>query len=220
MKARPLLLDLFCGAGGAAVGYHRAGFDVVGVDIAPQPDYPFRFVQADVLEPPVDLAAFDAIHASPPCQSYSAMSNRWGSDHPELISQVRALIPDSVPYVIENVEGARRDMSEPIIRLTGSMFGLPVYRPRLFELGGWYTLSTPPSGPGGSLIAVYGKPDGRRLWTHADGSELRAWASIGDGQRGLGIDWTDDWHQLREAIPPAYTEWIGEQLLVHLEAAA
>ena len=219
---RPLILDLFCGAGGAAEGYYRAGFDVVGVDNVDQPDYPFPFVQMDALRYLEDrgnyLAA--AIHASPPCQSYSAMSNRWGSDHPELIGQVRDLMPEGIPYVIENVQEARRDMVDPVIRLTGEMFGLRVHRPRLFELGGWFTFQppTPPRQP--DAVAVYGKPDGRRLVTRTDGSELRAWASIEEGQQALGIDWTDDWHQLREAIPPAYTEWIGGQLLAHLEAAA
>src|SRR5690606_36292090 len=115
--------------------------------------YPFEFHKADallVLEHDGvrsrtagtslldDVAAF---HASPPCQSYSAMSNRWGSDQPELIDAVRALVPDGIPYVIENVEGARWSMREPIVRLTGEMFGLPVYRPRLFELGGWWMIA-------------------------------------------------------------------------------
>lgn len=220
---RPLLLDLFCGAGGAAMGYHRAGFDVVGVDNVPQPDYPFEFHRADALGflrslGPINMPGpFDAIHASPPCQSYSAMSNRWGSDHPELIGQVRDLMPAGVPYVIENVQEARRDMREPIVRLTGAMFGLDVYRPRLFELGNWFTLSGPPPPRQSETVAVYGKPDGRHLRTRRDGSRLYAWASIEEGQRALGIDWTDDWHQIREAIPPAYTEWIGTQLLQALD---
>lgn len=225
---RPLLIDLFCGAGGAADGYHRAGFEVIGVDIVDQPDYPFRFCKADALDVleyggivgGVNLFDFQVIHASPPCQSYTAMSNRWGSDHPELIAQVRDRIPEGVPYVIENVDGARRDMAEPIVRLTGEMFELSVHRPRLFELGGWYTLSSPPPPRGEAVVAVYGKPDGRRLWTRTDGSELRAWSSIEEGQQALGIDWTDDWHQLREAIPPSYTEWIGSRLLEHLGVPA
>lgn len=199
------VLDLFCGAGGAAMGYYRSGFEVVGVDIAPQPDFPFEFYQADALTFP--LEGFDLVHASPPCQSYSNMSNRWGSSQPELIPLVRERITGG-PYVIENVRGARRDLIDPI-ELTGEMFDLAVHRPRLFELGGW--LASAPSKPRRQKnpIAVYGKPDGRRLWTRKDGTELRAWASIEEGQAALGIDWTSDWHQLREAIPPAYTEWLG-----------
>lgn len=220
---RPVLLDLFCGAGGAAMGYRRAGFDVIGVDIHPQPDYPFWFIQSDVMLNG-DLIINDwspaAIHASPPCQSYSAMSNRWGSQHDELISQVRSLMPEGVPYVIENVQEARRDMQEPIVRLTGEMFGLRVHRPRLFELGGWYAFQPPTPCRQVDAVAVYGRPDSRKLWERNDGTVLRAWSSVKQGQEALGIDWTDDWHQLREAIPPAYTEWIGTQLLAHLGVAA
>ena len=222
IKPRPRILDLFCGAGGAAMGYHRAGFDVIGVDIVEQPDFPFEFIQADALRFLADMRddpwiEFDAVHASPPCQSYSAMSNRWGSKHPELIGQVRDLMPKWTPYVIENVDGARRDMREPIVRLTGEMFGLRVHRPRLFELGGWFAVQPPPRPRQSDAVAVYGKPNGRLLRTRSDGTELRAWSSIEEGQEALGIDWTDDWHQLREAIPPAYTEWIGIQLLAYLE---
>src|SRR5690606_27794246 len=198
------------------MGYHRAGFDVIGVDIVEQPDFPFEFIQADALRFLADMRddpwiEFDAVHASPPCQSYSAMSNRWGSKHPELIGQIRDLMPKWTPYVIENVDGARRDMREPIVRLTGEMFGLRVHRPRLFELGGWFAVQPRPRPRQSDAVAVYGKPNGRLLRTRSDGTELRAWSSIEEGQEALGIDWTDDWHQLREAIPPAYTEWIGIQ---------
>lgn len=203
------LLDLFCGAGGAAEGYHRAGFDeIVGVDIVPQPNYPFTFVQGDALEPPVRLEDFDLVHASPPCQSYSAMSNRWGSDHPELITEVRSRL-EGHPFVIENVQEAGRDMACPV-RLHGGMFGLDVHRPRLFDCS-WLVM-TFPADRTRDAVAVYGKPDGRRLYNRADGSELRAWSSAEQGQRAMGIDWmTVD--ELREAIPPAYTEFIGEQFI-------
>ena len=196
------VLDLFCGAGGASMGYHRAWpeADIVGVDIVPQPDYPFTFVQGDALE--VDPAGFDFVHASPPCQDYSTMSNRYGSGQPRLIDACRELIPYGV---IENVTGARADMVNPIL-LTGWHFGLGVYRPRLFEPIGWWALSPAPA-RGVTEAGVYGRPDGRHLW-----GNLHAWSSVEQGQRLLGIDWTDDWHQLREAIPPAYTQWIGEQI--------
>lgn len=137
---RPRVLDLFCGAGGAAMGYHHAGFDVTGVDIAPQPRYPFAFIQADALEYVgslswVELMQYDAIHASPPCQSYSVMSHLPGVGAPMLIADTRAaLAATGLPYVIENVEGARREMRDPVM-LCGTMFaGLPVRRHRRFEI--------------------------------------------------------------------------------------
>lgn len=208
------LLDLFCGAGGAAMGYSRAGFtEIVGVDMEPQPDYPFEFWQMDALDMTdvIDLEHFDLIHASPPCQDYTAMSNRWGSKHPRLIGAVREAIR-SRPYVIENVSGARSEMVAPV-ELTGEMFGLRVHRPRLFELGGWTCLV--PARPPRQLepVAVYGKPDGRRLFDRADGSTLTAWSSLAAGQEALGVPWISSWHQVREAIPPAHTRFIGEQFI-------
>ena len=208
------LLDLFCGAGGAAMGYHQAGFtDIVGVDIMPQPNYPFTFIQADALEPPVRLEDFDLIHASPPCQAHVAMAmNRWGNPRWEdLIPDTRDLIRDR-PYVIENVGGAVRSLHAPIT-LVGEQFGLTTSRRRLFELGGWFALSPPPMRRQEVSVAVYGKPDGRRLWDRVDGSMLRAWASIEEGQDALGVPWMTDELEVREAIPPAYTEYIGEQFL-------
>tara|TARA_Y100000310_G_scaffold282378_1_gene303526 strand:- start:1548 stop:2408 length:861 start_codon:yes stop_codon:yes gene_type:complete len=147
----PTLLDLFCGAGGAAAGYHAAGFKtIVGVDIEPQPNYPYRFIQADALEYVADHGSdFDAIHASPPCQGYSYMTNNlpWNRDrdYPMLILPTReALKATAVPWVIENVMGARRGSATLKRRrvqshgmdagyLCGQMFGLPFYRHRLFE---------------------------------------------------------------------------------------
>src|SRR5512146_2584663 len=111
---KPRLLDLFCGAGGAAVGYHRAGFEVVGVDIRPQPNYPFEFIQADALDilrwdwPERRFGRLDAIHASPPCQTYTKAQKLQGNDHPDLIGPTRRLLEQTgLPYVIENV-GERR----------------------------------------------------------------------------------------------------------------
>ena len=201
------LLDLFCGAGGAAMGYHQAGFtDIVGVDIKPQPSYPFTFIQGDALEPPVRLDDFDLIHASPPCQPYTAMTNRHGTDKPKLISEVEHLV-DSRPHVIENVIGSGLDG----VRLCGSSFDLPIRRHRLFKTSFLvWGLECRHAGPG---VAVYGKPDGRRLYDRKDGTQLQAWASVKEGQMALGIVWTDDWHSIKEAIPPAYTKYIGEQFL-------
>lgn len=215
---RPLLLDLFCCEGGAATGYHRAGFDVIGVDIEPQPNYPFPFVQADALNPPFDLTRFDAIHASPPCQSYSTMSNRHGSAELELIDDVREMLQTSgLPWVIENVTGARRSMRSPQM-LHGGHFGLNVYRPRLFE-SNVLLLSLPKAPRPTNPVAVYGvKEDRRRLWTRKDGTELRA-ASLEQAREAMGMPWAT-WNGCREAIPPAYTEHIGRQLIDHIGTVA
>jgi len=229
--SKPRLLDLFCGAGGAAMGYHRAGFEVVGVDIKPQLNYPFQFIQADALEFTERLlepgkawqgtawytpeVSFDAIHASPPCQSYTTMSNRWGSDYPELITETRELLDATgLPYVIKNVPGALPAMRNPV-RLVGESFGLRVHRARLFETN-WPILVPFPAPKQKDPVAVYGKNDQRRLWTRTDGSELRA-ATLEEGSEAMGIDWMD-WDELREAIPPAFTEFIGTQLMAHLKA--
>lgn len=210
------LLDLFCGAGGAARGYADAGFDVVGVDIEPQPEYPYTFHQGDA----TDLvwadwftaSDFDLIHASPPCQAFTAMGNRWKSPRwDDLVKPTRRLLKYiGLPYVIENVVGApiRKDLY-----LTGSMFNLDVHRPRIFELGHWWTLSYPPPPRVPDPVAVYGKPDGRRLWTRSDGTEHRAWASIAEGQAALETPWITDAVQLAEAIPPAYTRYLGIQFI-------
>lgn len=226
---KPRLLDLFCGAGGAAMGYHRAGFEVVGVDVEPQPHYPFKFVCMDALEYP--LGGYDAIHASPPCQGYTSMGNRYAetkSLHPKLIEQTRErLVASGAPYVIENVVGASAAMRTTLL-LDGSMFGLGVntksgwcglHRPRLFESN--VLLFAPARGRNGhGSIGVYGdKPDGRRLNTRKDGTEQRAAASLEEAQAAMGMPW-GDWHGVKEAIPPAYTRWIGEQLIAALEVAA
>jgi DNA (cytosine-5)-methyltransferase 1 len=212
---------LFCGAGGAARGYQLAGFHVTGVDIEPQPDYcGEEFIQADVMLM-TDYGrwrdTYDAIHASPPCQAYTTMNNRHASSSPPLIEKTRrALKISGLPYVIENVAGALAHMRSPI-ELTGEMFGLRVHRPRLFESN--VMLLVPPR-PSRQLnpVAVYGKNDGRRLWTRADGTELRC-ASLEEAREAMEMPWAD-WHGVKEAIPPAYCEFIGLQLRQFLEVAA
>jgi DNA (cytosine-5)-methyltransferase 1 len=214
---RPRLLDLFCGAGGAAVGYHRAGFDVVGVDIAPQPRYPFEFVQDDAL---LVLSGeggrgwveerFEAIHASPPCQAYTQLSN---GDHPRLIEPVRELLQATgLPYVIENVVGA--PLLEPTL-LCGSMFGLNVRRHRLFETS--FDVMAPKCQHGWTdeIRAYYGKSG----WLAWKGHKSILRGSVEQAPVDMGIDWMT-WDELREAIPPVYTELIGHQLMSHLKAAA
>lgn len=216
---RPRLLDLFCGAGGAAAGYAAAGFDVVGVDLAPQPRFPYEFVQSDALDYLIAHGAeFDVIHASPPCQLYSKITGQHGAaqraSHPDLVEPTRQLlIAAGRPYVIENVEGA--PLVEPMM-LCGTMFGLgttiagewrPLRRHRLWESSVWLW---PPQAcahiRGQRSVYVYG---------HAGGSSSRdGWTagSTDDWRAAMGIDWmTGD--ELAEAIPPAYTEWIGRQLI-------
>ncbi len=220
---RPRLLDLFCGAGGAAAGYDRAGFEVVGVDLDAQPEFPFTFVQGDALEMGRRmLGDFDAVHASPPCQGYTSMSNRWRGQggatdkHPRLIAEVRAMLQEwGGPYVIENVPGARKEM-RGTVTLHGGMFGLNVSRPRLFESN--VMLLTPTAEQPERIVGVYGKLDGRRLWSRKDGSTLRAARTLLEASEAMGIDWMT-WDGIKESIPPAYTEYIGRQLMRHVAAS-
>ena len=222
--SKPRLLDLFCGAGGAAMGYHRAGFDVVGVDIDPQPNYPFEFHHMDALNTLKywDLSHFDVIHASPPCQFASAMSNRFRNTPGTVAhSRINLLTPTltvlrtlSMPWVVENVVGARKYMNTTV-KLHGGMFGLGVARPRLFESN--VMILSPKEAPALNIVGVYGRAhDGRRLTgAHPKDGGLRAANSLEEAQTAMGMDWAD-WHGTKEAIPPAYTEYIGQQLLQHL----
>lgn len=219
---RPKLLDLFCCEGGAGMGYARAGFDVTGVDIVERDRYPFTFIQADALRYLEEHGhEYAAIHASPPCQGYTTMSNRYvnaQAEWPKLIEPARdALQRTGKPYVIENVVGAKREMRNPI-KLSGGMFGLGVERPRLFESN--VPLVALPYRPADPVIGVYGRHhDGRRLWTRRDGTELRAAKTLMEGRLAMGIGWMG-WGGLTEAIPPAYTEYIGQQLMQTLKEVA
>lgn len=207
------LLDLFCGAGGAAVGYHRAGFEIVGVDITPQPNYPFEFVQAHALDF-VDRygRGFDLRHASPPCQPDSAMSNcRPGlsKTYLRLIAPTRFRLWGMGPYVIENVVGAR--LIDPIM-LCGQMFGLDLYRHRLFESNMTLTAPAHPAHTKPASKAGHWKP-GTVMSVAGHVSPVALAREV------MGIDWTTR-DELAEAIPPAYTEHIGAQLLAQMRAAA
>lgn len=223
--SRPRLLDLFCGAGGAAVGYSRAGFDVVGVDVLPQPHYPFEFHQADAMTFPLD--GFDAIHASPPCQAYSvATPIGHRANHPRLIAEVRnRLVATGMPYAIENVENARKEMTSPVL-VCGSMLGLPVERHRYFEVGPGSVLFSPMAcnhGWGPVLVGVGSTNAGKRGPVSPTGTTRRAsgrfeWSAV-EVAIAMGIDWMTR-KEMDEAIPPAYTEWLGRQLIASLEVAA
>lgn len=213
------ILDLFCGGGGAAEGYERAGWDVIGVDIDPQPSYPYPFMQANVMRSSLETWArnlgIDAIHASPPCQPYSkavsSRSSKWndtkGKDEPALIEPLRdLLIATELPYVIENVPSAPLDG----IILCGSMFGLDIPRHRIFESNVPMTAPEHPNCRGIAKAAAE-----RRGWEYRDMSVTGKGRHAGWGERAaelLDIRHPMRQHDLKEAIPPAYTEWIGAQL--------
>lgn len=196
-------LDLFCGAGGASMGLHLAGFEVTGVDIKPQPNYPFKFIQADALSFPLD--GFDLIWASPPCQYFTRMLNHGltcRSKHKNLIPQTRMRLMESGnPYVIENVMGS--PLRNPIM-LCGEMFGLRVTRHRLFESGIFMLQPEHPKhrgyhirkrNDGGYYYRVYGHETGKASWGKA-----------------MGINWMKS-PELAQAIPPAYSKWIGDRMM-------
>lgn len=230
---KPLIVDLYCGVGGATKGYQDAGFDVYGVDMAPQPDYcGDGFLRQDALTVLEIWRRFQqynlqgrevaAIHASPPCQASSALTKGTNAvrtvegQYPQLIPQTRALLEKiGLPYVIENVQGAevRRDLT-----LCGEMFGLDVIRHRYFECsfpvwqpahvkhrgrvsgmrhGVWYE---------GPYAAVYGEGGGK--------------GSVARWQEAMGIDWTERRKSIAEAIPPAYAECVGAQLMKHIAERA
>jgi DNA (cytosine-5)-methyltransferase 1 len=225
---KPRLADLFCGAGGSARGYADLGFEVVGVDIEPQLNYPFEFIQTDALDFP--LWGFDAVHASPPCQYSSVLSRAWNADlnRTNLIRPTRdKLMASGLPYVIENVPGAF--LRQPIT-LCGSSFGLRVRRHRNFET------SFPVAEPGcdhgwQDTDRIYpqriSKARGEVRWTgviqvHGTRQLHNAYCTTADEHRlaceAMGIDWMNR-AELTQAIPPAFTRYIGERLLAHVESA-
>ncbi len=212
--SRPRLLDLFCGAGGAAVGYDRAGFDVVGVDIRPQPHYPFEFRHLDALDYLGRLVEYgtgrwDAIHASPPCQAYSMAQRIRKREHADLVGLTRELLEGTgLPWVIENVPGS--PLRDPVV-LEGQMFeGLRTQRKRWFETN--WPLEVPfLRSPRPAPLAKMGRKPRADEWVHVVGN---AHSPKLNGA-AMGIDWMNR-AELAEAIPPAYTALIGEQLLAHI----
>ena len=220
MKMRPMkILDLFCGAGGSAMGYNRAGFDVVGVDNKNQPRYPFKFIKADAVEfLKGGIKGFDAIHASPPCQKHCSLVRGTLDSieqHEDLIIVVRNLILETgLPYVIENVPAA--PLHDPIT-LCGEMFGLGVIRHRIFEsnfdlpkhehrkhrgaVSGW----SHGKWQAGPYFQVYGNGGGK--------------GSLEDWREAMDVWWMETRPEMSQAIPPAYTEYIGSQLMKALSGS-
>lgn len=224
-----MIFDYFCCAGGAGKGYHDAGFEVVGIDINPQPNYPYEFVQMDaLLHMRKHGHKANAGHGSPPCQWSTALrkgtndSKGWGKKHINLIPETRVefarLHKLGIPTVIENVQGSdlRRDLT-----LCGTQFGLKVFRHRYFEIEGFKVPQPVHERPGNGR-QHFGRVAGYRHSERFDGEYFAVYGdgggkgSVADWQRAMGIDWTDVKKELAEAIPPAYTAYIGRELFQHL----
>lgn len=242
LVSRPRILDLFCNAGGAGKGYHDAGFDVVGVDIEPQPNYPFEFFHADALAMTQDclrgcwheasrksslpgmlhrcLGHFDAVHASPPCQAHSDLQKQSKREYPDLIAPTRELlIASGLPYVIENVEGA--PLIDPVMICGASVPGLRVIRHRLFEAN--FPLDGIPCPQRHPLVfthdkrkAHYGRLDQDENFVQVTGGGN---CTVANKRAAMGVSWMTG-TEANEAIPPAYTEHIGKHLLAAIASTA
>jgi len=194
------------------MGYHRAGFEVVGVDIVPQPRYPFEFHQADAMTYPLD--GFDAIHASPPCQAYSALrSLHPGNDYADLYGAIRCRLSEArKPWVIENVIGSPYRSG---VVLCGSMFGMPIRRHRNFEASFLMLAPSCQHAQQSDLVGVYGASDGLHEpgFKHPGHKRGPRQVTTTEAREVMGMPWVLERHGLTQAVPPAYTEWIGGQLL-------
>lgn len=220
------LLDLFCGGGGAAMGYIQAGFAVVGVDHKPQPGYPGKFEQSDALDYLKRHGhEFDLVHASPPCQGYSKsvthVDSKWvsysrGKNEPRLIDAVRELMQG--PYVIENVEGARDFLRDPVI-LCGSMFDAYPRRHRLFETN--WGMAQPPHPSCKGRDKAYSEANGIDYRDMSVTGKSRRTGSIDVWKKLMGMDWPGlRGSDLAEAIPPRYSRYVGQQFMAQELARA
>ncbi len=221
-KKKYKLLDAYCGAGGAGMGYHLSGFEVTGIDNRPQPNYPFRFMRRDALDYITKYGhLYDVIHASPPCQAYSCSTGQYrkkGKEYPDLLAPTRAVIEGTKKYgIIENVLPApiRKDMV-----LKGYPFGLDVIRARAFEFIGFFLMQPgfPPKNGStiqGDYVSVYGNARSKKDkimkpykgWVKGEITVLQAW------HNAMGIKWKMTNKELSESIPPKYTEYIGNELM-------
>ena len=207
------MLDLFCGAGGASMGYHQAGFEMVGVDLSAQPHYPFTFIRANALKlDDVFLGSFDAVHASPPCQCYSSASlpqRSQGKRYVDLVAQTRILLQRICkPWIIENVQGA--PLNNPLM-LCGTMFDLPLYRHRYFESSCGLTAPTH------KIHTVKQAKMGRAPKPGEYMNPVGHFSGVGAAQKAMEIAWMGQ-KELAQAIPPPYTRFIGSQLLRSLQS--
>lgn len=207
------VLDAFCCQGGAGMGYYLAGFDVVGIDVADQPRYPFAFVPGDAVAFITEHGhRFGLVHGSPPCQRYTRCQKIRGREHPDLIAPIRSAMQSTGrPWVIENVAEARAELRSPV-ELCGAAFGLRTYRHRLFETGG-FTLASLPHPAHAAPTAKMGRPVREGEFMHIVGN----FSGVPLARQVMGMPWANR-DGLREAIPPAYTEHIGHQAAAHLAA--
>jgi DNA (cytosine-5)-methyltransferase 1 len=213
---KPLHLDTYCCQGGASMGYHLAGFTVLGVDIGEQKRYPFAFVQADAVEFIRRYGhLFDSHSASPPCQLYSKTHRIRKNDHPDLIGPTRtALEATGKPFVIENVMDAEPELRVPVM-LCGAMFGLETYRHRLFEPGGGFSFDPPVHPEHVARTTKMGRRPVPGEFMHVVGN----FTDVDRGREVMAMPWaTRD--GLREAIPPAYSKYIGALLLTFVSREA
>lgn len=230
LPARPwnglTVLDTYCCGGGMAMGYYLAGFNVVGVDIDPQPAYPFTFIQGDAVQYIREHGAeYDLLHGSPPCQDYSNLNAYNGKDYPRLIEPTReAMVATGRPYVIENVEVAGRELVDPIT-LCGPMFDLTVYRHRVFETNWGLTAPAHPKHTALCTRNGYLPTPERPFMSIHGGRHSRAWQNAACDAMGMpwikvpaGGDIKRGIREVCEAIPPAYAQWIGEQAAAHIHA--
>lgn len=204
---KPKVLDLFCCQGGAGKGYADAGFDVTGVDLDPQPRYPYEFVQADALEAVrIYAPQFGFVHSSPPCQFDSDCQRIQGRDHADLIGPTRdALNATGLPWVIENVRGAVDKLRNPVM-LCGAMFGLKTYRHRYFETGGGFTFAAPEHPVHTAPQAKMGRP----VRAGEFGQYIGNFSGVEAARQDLGVPWMNR-DGIRECIPPVYAEYIGNE---------
>lgn len=232
---RPRLLDLFCGAGGAGKGYRRAGFDVVGVDIVDQPDYPFEFIQGDAIAFLQAMVSggtfewkgpglFDVVHASPPCQPYSSLAAMpTAGDHPRLLKPTIDLLRQwEIPWVVENVGGARREFPADLYRfqLCATSFGLRMYRHRWFASNVFVPALPCQHATVEDIVGVYGASDGVHEpgFKHPGIRRGPRQATTQEAREVMQMPWVTKRKGLTDAIPPAYTEHIGGYLMAEVSS--